>query len=89
MPFSCLCVLVCACVCLCVPVCACGQIPNPLFDLAGAFSGFLLVPFWTFFLATAVGKAVNKVTLQVHPLFPHTHTLSLARARARALSLAA
>lgn len=41
------------------------QVPNPLFDLAGAFSGYLLVPFWTFFLATVVGKAVNKVTLQV------------------------
>ena len=40
------------------------QVPNPLFDLAGAFSGYLLVPFWTFFVATAIGKAVNKVTLQ-------------------------
>ena len=27
----------------------------------------MLVPFQTFFAATAVGKAVNKVTLQVRP----------------------
>ena len=41
------------------------QIPNPLFDLAGLCCGHFLVPFWTFFGATAIGKAVVKVHLQV------------------------
>lgn len=38
--------------------------PNPLFDLAGIFAGYMLIPFWTFFGATVLGKAVFKVTLQ-------------------------
>jgi membrane protein YqaA with SNARE-associated domain len=41
-----------------------ASIPNPLFDLAGLTSGHMLVPFWTFFGATLVGKAVVKVSLQ-------------------------
>jgi hypothetical protein len=41
------------------------QIPNPLFDLAGICCGHFLIPFWTFFGATAIGKAVIKVHIQV------------------------
>lgn len=40
------------------------QIPNPLFDLAGITCGHFLVPFWTFFGATLIGKAVIKMHLQ-------------------------
>lgn len=40
------------------------QIPNPLFDLAGAICGYYLIPFWTFFGATVIGKAVIKVHIQ-------------------------
>uniref|UniRef100_R4FJQ2 Putative vacuole membrane protein n=2 Tax=Rhodnius TaxID=13248 RepID=R4FJQ2_RHOPR len=42
----------------------CASIPNPLFDLAGITCGHFLVPFWTFFGATLIGKAVIKMTLQ-------------------------
>lgn len=38
-----------------------ASIPNPLFDLAGLTCGHIGVPFWTFFTATAIGKAVVKV----------------------------
>ncbi len=41
------------------------QIPNPLFDLAGITCGHFLVPFWTFFGATLIGKSVVKAHLQV------------------------
>lgn len=41
------------------------QIPNPLFDLAGITCGHFLVPFWTFFGATLIGKAIIKMHLQV------------------------
>ena len=41
------------------------QIPNPLFDLAGITCGHFLVPFWTFFGATVLGKAVIKMHIQV------------------------
>jgi len=43
---------------------ACASIPNPLFDLAGITCGHFLVPFWTFFGATLLGKAIIKMTLQ-------------------------
>jgi len=43
---------------------ACASIPNPLFDLAGITCGHFLVPFWTFFGATLLGKAVVKMMLQ-------------------------
>ncbi|KAI1295426.1 Vacuole membrane protein 1 [Halotydeus destructor] len=43
---------------------ACASIPNPLFDLAGITCGHFLVPFWTFFGATLIGKAVIKMMLQ-------------------------
>lgn len=41
------------------------QIPNPLFDLAGITCGHFLIPFWTFFGATLLGKAVVKMMIQV------------------------
>lgn len=43
---------------------ACASIPNPLFDLAGLTCGHFLVPFWTFFGATVLGKAVIKMHIQ-------------------------
>lgn len=42
-----------------------SQIPNPLFDLAGITCGHFLVPFWTFFGATLIGKAIIKMHIQV------------------------
>jgi len=41
-----------------------ASIPNPLFDLAGITCGHFLVPFWTFFGATLIGKAVIKSHIQ-------------------------
>ena len=41
-----------------------ASIPNPLFDLAGITCGYLLVPFWQFFGATAIGKAIVKMHIQ-------------------------
>ena len=43
---------------------ACASIPNPLFDLAGITCGYSLIPFWTFFGATLIGKAVIKMMIQ-------------------------
>lgn len=43
---------------------ACASIPNPLFDLAGITCGHFLIPFWTFFGATLIGKAVIKMLIQ-------------------------
>ncbi|XP_072514666.1 vacuole membrane protein 1-like isoform X3 [Salminus brasiliensis] len=43
---------------------ACASIPNPLFDLAGITCGHFLVPFWCFFGATLIGKAVIKMHIQ-------------------------
>ena len=40
------------------------QIPNPLFDLAGITCGHFNVPFWTFFGATLIGKAIIKMHIQ-------------------------
>ncbi|CAK9298928.1 unnamed protein product [Gordionus sp. m RMFG-2023] len=42
----------------------CASIPNPLFDFAGITCGHFNVPFWTFFGATLIGKAVVKVHVQ-------------------------
>jgi len=42
----------------------CASVPNPLFDLAGITCGHFLVPFWKFFLATLIGKALVKATIQ-------------------------
>eukprot|EP01027_Heterolobosea_sp_BB2_P019847 GEZU01027964.1.p1 GENE.GEZU01027964.1~~GEZU01027964.1.p1 ORF type:complete len:464 (+),score=106.42 GEZU01027964.1:199-1590(+) len=41
-----------------------ASVPNPLFDLAGLTCGYSLIPFWTFFGATVVGKAGFKAHLQ-------------------------
>ena len=41
------------------------QIPNPLFDIAGFACGHFLIPFWTFFGATMIGKAIIKVHIQM------------------------
>lgn len=41
-----------------------ASIPNPLFDLAGLTCGHFLIPFWTFFGATFIGKALIKVSIQ-------------------------
>eukprot|EP00928_Gymnodinium_smaydae_P072569 TRINITY_DN5590_c0_g1_i2.p1 TRINITY_DN5590_c0_g1~~TRINITY_DN5590_c0_g1_i2.p1 ORF type:complete len:519 (+),score=132.00 TRINITY_DN5590_c0_g1_i2:88-1644(+) len=38
--------------------------PNAAFDMCGMACGYLLMPFWTFFIATALGKGVAKVNLQ-------------------------
>jgi len=38
--------------------------PNAAFDMCGMCCGYLMMPFWTFFLATALGKGVVKVNLQ-------------------------
>lgn len=43
----------------------CASIPNPLFDLAGLTCGHFGIAFFTFFSATAIGKAIIKVHLQV------------------------
>ncbi|CAJ0942573.1 unnamed protein product, partial [Mesorhabditis belari] len=42
-----------------------ASIPNPLFDLAGITCGHFLVPFWSFFGATLIGKAIVKMHLQM------------------------
>ncbi|XP_033107861.1 vacuole membrane protein 1-like [Anneissia japonica] len=47
-----------------IGILACASIPNPLFDLAGITCGHFLVPFWTFFGATIIGKAVIKMHIQ-------------------------
>ncbi|KAG4179600.1 hypothetical protein ERO13_A10G114800v2 [Gossypium hirsutum] len=40
------------------------QVPNPLFDLAGIMCGQFGIPFWKFFLATLIGKAIIKTHIQ-------------------------
>ena len=42
----------------------CASIPNPLFDLAGMTCGYFLIPFWQFFFATIIGKALIKMSVQ-------------------------
>lgn len=41
-----------------------ASVPNPLFDLAGIMCGQFSIPFWEFFLATLVGKAIIKTHIQ-------------------------
>ncbi|KAI4311347.1 hypothetical protein MLD38_036252 [Melastoma candidum] len=41
-----------------------ASVSNPLFDLAGIMCGQFGVPFWEFFLATLVGKAIIKTHIQ-------------------------
>jgi membrane protein YqaA with SNARE-associated domain len=38
--------------------------PNAAFDMCGMCCGYLMMPFWTFFLATLLGKGVVKVNGQ-------------------------
>jgi hypothetical protein len=38
--------------------------PNAAFDMCGMCCGYLMMPFWTFFLATLLGKGVVKVNFQ-------------------------
>eukprot|EP00933_Yihiella_yeosuensis_P063621 TRINITY_DN66823_c0_g1_i1.p1 TRINITY_DN66823_c0_g1~~TRINITY_DN66823_c0_g1_i1.p1 ORF type:complete len:503 (+),score=125.15 TRINITY_DN66823_c0_g1_i1:1675-3183(+) len=38
--------------------------PNAAFDMCGMCCGYLLMPFWTFFVACCLGKGVVKVNLQ-------------------------
>jgi len=42
-----------------------ASIPNLIFDLVSATSGYFLVPFMTFFSATVLGKAIIKTHLQI------------------------
>ncbi|XP_071093970.1 vacuole membrane protein 1-like [Haliotis cracherodii] len=61
---------------------ACASIPNPLFDLAGITCGHFLIPFWTFFGATLIGKAIIKMHIQklfVIFLFSKQHVESIVR----------
>ncbi|CAI9102214.1 OLC1v1000447C1 [Oldenlandia corymbosa var. corymbosa] len=41
-----------------------ASVPNPLFDLAGIMCGQLGIPFWKFFIATVIGKAIIKTHIQ-------------------------
>ncbi|XP_004496743.1 vacuole membrane protein KMS1-like [Cicer arietinum] len=43
---------------------ALASVPNPLFDLAGIMCGQFGIPFWKFFLATFIGKALIKTHIQ-------------------------
>ncbi|CAI9762652.1 unnamed protein product [Fraxinus pennsylvanica] len=43
---------------------ALASVPNPLFDLAGIMCGQFGIPFWEFFLATLIGKAIIKTHIQ-------------------------
>eukprot|EP00825_Cyclidium_porcatum_P001270 TRINITY_DN1057_c0_g1_i1.p1 TRINITY_DN1057_c0_g1~~TRINITY_DN1057_c0_g1_i1.p1 ORF type:complete len:226 (+),score=37.68 TRINITY_DN1057_c0_g1_i1:572-1249(+) len=48
-----------------ITVVLCASIPNPLFDLAGITCGHFGIPFLTFFSATALGKSIIKVHIQM------------------------
>ncbi|KAF1875368.1 hypothetical protein Lal_00007984 [Lupinus albus] len=41
-----------------------ASVPNPLFDLAGIMCGQFGIPFWNFFFATLIGKAIIKTHIQ-------------------------
>ncbi|KAL3538108.1 hypothetical protein ACH5RR_001474 [Cinchona calisaya] len=41
-----------------------ASVPNPLFDVAGIMCGQLGIPFWKFFAATLLGKAIIKTHIQ-------------------------
>ncbi|XP_019180096.1 PREDICTED: vacuole membrane protein KMS1-like [Ipomoea nil] len=41
-----------------------ASVPNPLFDLAGIMCGQFGIPFWEFFFATLIGKAIIKTHIQ-------------------------
>ncbi|MFS7967542.1 hypothetical protein Hanom_Chr09g00786911 [Helianthus anomalus] len=46
-----------------------ASVPNPLFDLAGIMCGQFGIPFWEFFLATLIGKAIVKTHIQACSFF--------------------
>lgn len=50
--------------------------PNPLFDLAGIMCGQFGIPFWKFFLATLLGKAIIKTHIQVCHVPMNVHSES-------------
>lgn len=52
---------------------AAASVPNPLFDLAGITCGHFGVAFGEFFVATLLGKAVIKVSIQVCFVILMTH----------------
>jgi hypothetical protein len=56
-----------------------ASVPNPLFDLAGLISGYLMLTFAQFFIPTLIGKAIIKVSIQVAfiILVFNTETLSM------------
>lgn len=47
-----------------VGILALASWPNAAFDMCGMACGWLMVPFWTFFGATLIGKGLIKVSLQ-------------------------
>ncbi|KAF8392463.1 hypothetical protein HHK36_022805 [Tetracentron sinense] len=50
-------------------------VPNPLFDLAGIMCGQFGIPFWKFFIATMIGKAIIKTHIQAVILPPLLQTI--------------
>ena len=48
---------------------ACASIPNPLFDLAGITCGHFLIPFWTFFGATLIGRYLFSISFSSFKTF--------------------
>ncbi|KAH8239209.1 hypothetical protein KR032_001942, partial [Drosophila birchii] len=47
-----------------VAILVAASVPNPLFDMTGIICGHFLVPFWRFFVAILIGKALIKSTIQ-------------------------
>jgi vacuole membrane protein 1 len=65
---------------------ALASVPNPLFDFAGMTCGHFLVPFWSFFLPTMIGKAFFKMHIQqlaIIAIFSENHFDSLLEAVGR------
>jgi membrane protein YqaA with SNARE-associated domain len=56
-----------------------ASVPNPLFDLAGLISGYLMLPFLSFFIPTLIGKGIIKVSIQAAfiILVFNAHTLEI------------
>jgi hypothetical protein len=48
-----------------VMVVSLASFPNPLFDMCGLACGRCMMPFWTFFTATLLGKGIIKVCIQI------------------------
>ncbi|XP_022762065.1 vacuole membrane protein KMS1-like isoform X3 [Durio zibethinus] len=63
-----------------------ASVPNPLFDLAGIMCGQFGIPFWKFFFATLIGKAIIKTHIQKNFMqskrstwLPHLRCLQISR----------